>query len=443
MRGDVVGCCRRRQPYHQRIVVRLVGASSLVVLCWSLIWYDVGIGSINTISASVRSASVSSDIGSVNDSVSSDSDDNHKINEESSRRRQTYQHAFPNATELNKIQNFDEILRLVDTDVPVPRNLHILFMGDSLTRYQYLDLVYFLSHNGTWNGATPSPPISSSGESQSGGASERSENVGNYTNNLVIGRAHDSWNDFFVNTNAALAPFERCDCFRTQEEVSPSNTIENRYFYDAARNNSVVYLQKFGDWPWRTSWKAEEAFRGSNEDDSDNGDDDDDDNNQSRRRRNDNSGPTIQNISQLKPIYTSNWIGAIQNFVCHLHPKPDVFIFNEGLWDKNNDLVDDDLQYDIVRALSDCGVRSMFKTTTKKRREEGEQQRLQHYYYGDLAEYEIQLCQLVDLCLDVSWTGLVPRDMYWDARHFLPLPYTLLNLHLLSVLYSVEGIGVT
>jgi hypothetical protein len=96
-----------------------------------------------------------------------------------------------------------------------PRGL--MMIGDSLTRYQYLNLVHFVS-NGNWI-SDPSLP---------------NENE----------KKHPSWNEFYKVTNERLNGHEICDCFRDGSSL----TFENRYFDDGKLR--ISYLQVFGrDYP--------------------------------------------------------------------------------------------------------------------------------------------------------------------------------------------------
>lgn len=93
----------------------------------------------------------------------------------------------------------------------------ISFIGDSVTRYQYLNLVHFIAH-GRWYSDYPSfeqEPLWS------------------------------SWLDFYQGTTARLTTKdgvsrERCDCYRNPND---SLTRENRYFEDSELNLSISYIQ--------------------------------------------------------------------------------------------------------------------------------------------------------------------------------------------------------
>ena len=79
----------------------------------------------------------------------------------------------------------------------------VAMVGDSLTRYQYLNLIYFLVH-GVW-GASGYPP---------------NENEKKYNN----------WTQFYQLTNERMGGHEICDCFRNRWNVDP--IVEYRYFDD-------------------------------------------------------------------------------------------------------------------------------------------------------------------------------------------------------------------
>ena len=53
-------------------------------------------------------------------------------------------------------------------------------------------------------------------------------------------------------------------------------------------------------------------------------------------------------------------------------------------------------------------------------------------------EYERELCNLTDSCMDLRWTALVPDELYWDAKHFREPIYSMMNIQLLSLITSDE-----
>ena len=90
------------------------------------------------------------------------------------------------------------------------RNLRLVFLGDSVTRYQYLSLAYFVRHKRWFD-----PNVT--------------------VNNLVNAHSFhhplhpdEDWNEFFLQSNRLLHPLEICDCLRSRD----GNTVlERRYFY--------------------------------------------------------------------------------------------------------------------------------------------------------------------------------------------------------------------
>jgi hypothetical protein len=292
-------------------------------------------------------------------------------------RKQIFKEAFPsNPYRLN----YDDLLGNVNFNIPLPQNLNIVFMGDSLTRYQYLDMAYFLSHNGTWIRPEDRP-------------------------SMVMEKTHYlGWNSFYNFTNANLSPYESCDCFRNAGmngvRMNHKVTVENRYFIDTKRNNRVTFLQKFGDKPFKTSWAVSEIHQ---------------------------THELVTSEKDVVIINKWNWVDTVKNFVCAMEPTPSAFIFNSGLW-VDNELSQLDVQLQILSALRDCGIASVYKTTTVARN--GRQ---------TMPDKNRELlCTLADMCQNVSWTSLVPSDEYWDLVHFHPKIYSMLNLQLLSYLASSE-----
>ena len=108
-----------------------------------------------------------------------------------------------------------------DEAVSCLRGRHVLFIGDSISRYQYLNFVDALENGwGNASGGRGGEP-SMANEKQWGG-----------------------WMPFFVGTNRRLNGKEICDCHR--EPLKIPTAIENRYYYDGHRKLWVSYLKVFG-----------------------------------------------------------------------------------------------------------------------------------------------------------------------------------------------------
>ena len=103
------------------------------------------------------------------------------------------------------------------------RGHHLLISGDSVTRYQYLSLVYFIE-TGRW--ASPEPSM------------VREKDW------VSAGDRGSGWLNFFGGTNSRLNGREICDCFRT-EPWDPQNPMENRYYISADASIRVTFINWF------------------------------------------------------------------------------------------------------------------------------------------------------------------------------------------------------
>lgn len=94
------------------------------------------------------------------------------------------------------------------------RGRHIIFIGDSVTRYQYLNLAQRLTY-GTWTAFHGSSPLSES---------EKTWN---------------SWPHFMEQTNLRFKGLEICDCFRNPGHPWIS---ENRYYFNPVLGVRLTYI---------------------------------------------------------------------------------------------------------------------------------------------------------------------------------------------------------
>lgn len=98
---------------------------------------------------------------------------------------------------------------------------HLLFIGDSVSRYQYLSLVHFLE-TGLWK--HPKHDVSYQG---------------------LWGK----WHDFYARTSALFRGNERCDCYRSDRLSNSiqniSDLVENRFY--EYKDIKVSYIQLFND----------------------------------------------------------------------------------------------------------------------------------------------------------------------------------------------------
>lgn len=257
------------------------------------------------------------------------------------------------------------------------RNFKIAFMGDSLTRYQYLDLVYFLKY-GNWIEPTILP-------------------------SMTYGPRHGTWDAFFNFSKSLLHPFEQCDCFREEEGAAHRLldwASENRYYYDPSTNNSVSYFQKFGKLPFRSYWEYNAVHQ---------------------------SHELIKERSKL-PNNTSkilNWTLAINNFIANIKPKPEILVFNAGHW--KHEFLDASAREKIIEVIAQNDMVSVYKTTSKRKEDNN----------TIMMEYEQEFCKLADYCLDLSWTGMLSPKMFWDGNHPVQPVYSWMNVKLLYLLSDI------
>eukprot|EP01041_Mallomonas_annulata_P008534 gene8534-17601_t len=99
------------------------------------------------------------------------------------------------------------------------RDKRLVLIGDSLTRYQYLNLIHFMYTN-TWFSPHPFNEVES----------QWNRNGSN------------GWAKFFKGTSIRFGCFEICDC----EVLAGKKAYENRHYHDPKYNISIHY---FGWWP--------------------------------------------------------------------------------------------------------------------------------------------------------------------------------------------------
>lgn len=267
-----------------------------------------------------------------------------------------------------------------------PRDLHIAFVGDSVTRYMYLDLVYFLKHN-RWVQDDEYP-------------------------NILNAKHFPSWNDHYNFSNAALAPNEQCDCFRNNPKnsshIDKEETIENRYYSDPELNNYATFIEIFGGTAPHGHWLARDAHK-----------------------------PHVLDFEKLQNdpfVWRQDWPGLIRNYLNKLTPKPDFLVFNEGLWIEH-ELGNVDVQQSIKDALEDTGIIGIYKTTTLPNINSGLAKRSAGVVFN---RHDAAMCEMIENYLDFSWTKDLGDEHYWDGVHFKPHVNRGMNMELLDYLQVLK-----
>lgn len=97
---------------------------------------------------------------------------------------------------------------------PIFRNKRIMFIGDSLTRYQYLNLIRYL-HSGRW-----SDPLSIQ---------------------LCCEKTVENWDEFYARLSLTFGCNHICDCHNWKNDGSSNitGTQENHYYYDPDLNLTI------------------------------------------------------------------------------------------------------------------------------------------------------------------------------------------------------------
>jgi hypothetical protein len=279
-------------------------------------------------------------------------------------------------TETEKSVTTKEAPRNVEKATPDlrPRNLKLAFIGDSVTRFQYTDLVYYLMTN-RWVEDGDKPMIVRG----------------------PVGPA--TWKDNLLASNLALSPYEECDCFR-ETLHNKSAVIENRYFRDEELGNYVTFILKFGSIDSHGRWEPEEVYSPH--------------------------GPLENHWNPSEDFrFQGNWSTVIREHVAKLQPKPEYLVFNAGL--HRHDLNDPEVQLDIQEALREANITGIYRTTTFKKDKNQMGQQFPH---------DSMLCgKVFPLCLDFGWTKeLLGEENYFDNCHFKPHVKKKMNLQLLDFL---------
>jgi hypothetical protein len=306
------------------------------------------------------------------------------------------------------------------TTTAVPTGLRLVMMGDSLTRYQYLSLVYFLKHH-TWIDPNQTNP------------------------HFCNEKSFTGWSHFYNYTNSALAPMEYCDCFRADEEgsVYRRDSVENRYFYDNERDNRVIFMNAYGhDMPMHGRWNASQIMSLLAS-----------------------TSPWRQDVAEqgLKQPQMSDfawqfsdWKQAIETYVGNLLPEsnlPRYILFNAGFW--KNRFHKPQVMEGFVRALNDRGIRPIWKTTNYN-----QNHTLGPFMAKASASIFGRWCQTTrptansnnnssteyyqqpphdnaTWCLNVGWTKDVASSRYFDTLHFVEPIYRVINEELLELMGHV------
>jgi hypothetical protein len=121
-------------------------------------------------------------------------------------------------------------------------NRHVLLMGDSVTRYQYLALASmvnagaFVSRQG----------IQAALSHERGGSDRKGVHKGPH---LCMPAGWGSWREHYLQSSAFFEGREMCQCWRPEGIEFFKEHVENRFFHEPSSNISISYIQVFGRLP--------------------------------------------------------------------------------------------------------------------------------------------------------------------------------------------------
>lgn len=277
---------------------------------------------------------------------------------------------------------------------PVPKGLRLVMIGDSLTRYQYLSLVYFLK-NGVW--------IHPNGTDQS----------------LVKEDFFSGWSDFYNATNTALAPMEYCDCYRPDvaESRYKIETVENRFFYDKEHDNRVIFITAFGHMmPMHGRWNASTALSFLSE-----------------PWQHNSAAALLAKPKESDFVWAlSDWKQVIEEYVSGFEAK--FLLFNAGWW--MNRFHVEQTRSDFIGALKKHSIQPIWRTTnydmdhTLSGQRGKRDELIRHELCGD----DNSTGAADALCIDLRWTEHVASNMYCNSMHFVEPVYRVMNEELLELM---------
>lgn len=288
------------------------------------------------------------------------------------------------------------------------RNRHIVFMGDSVTRYQYLNLANYLESGEWWPDFLPYSELY---------------------------YPWDSWINYYETTNSRLQGKEICDCFRN-DSLSFETVVENRYYFDRRQNIRLSYIQIFKhDWgskghniTWLGDSTGGRLFP---------------DNHSTESARNTNAYPIQKGCTPgqcSEKTHPVHWhqsiIEVLEGHVASL--EPDIVVFNTGFWDRLPG------RFDIAR-LAAAGQFAIskrkqstvfFKTTTAKR--EGFPI-IDDEFAQMIENYGWKIFDAGKITSDISRIEKPFQErygdfLYWDDKHFFPQVYAGINQVFLNVI---------
>ena len=300
---------------------------------------------------------------------------------------------------------------------------HVVMVGDSLQRYQYLSLIYALEY-GSYPKDEDKPNICREGDYR------------NLPSEVMS--SHDlkenerGWPAFMVVTSHKFAGKERCDCYRSPTDAK--YTVENRFYrkvWPSGEVTSVSYFTKLN-----TPTIHGHTFQ--------------------------DGPPSILNITMHGKIgrKSLDWDLRVDEFLAKLMrrelpiggdsplPQPTIVLWNEGIWNDNYKGTIDSITAGAA-AFRDSGVRLQWKTTTRNFFTEYQNfqsfakeakaasdyaverglEVVDAFSWGSIFVKKIEDPATLKDHTMADWKNIYPQfeEFFWDPYHFSPFVYTIIN----------------
>jgi hypothetical protein len=254
---------------------------------------------------------------------------------------------------------------------------HLVMMGDSLMRYQYMSLVYALKFEKL---------VKDKG-----------------SEDFCIEKTWPSWIDYFNKTNTMLRPQEQCDCFRPQA-FDYHKFFENRYYNDEAKKLKITYI-------WYTGGHIQGHWMNSS-----------------------NSDDLRKPETTLHPpLWKTDIHGAMEGFLKTLIgvKKNSILVLNTG--QHVHGFGAQGYGASVHALASKIFEQVAWRTTTSRMPSMRDQNRDPRLH--ERTQQDDIMCAIPGItCLNISWTQDLGESNYSDWLHFNAPVYNLMNAQMLTSL---------
>jgi hypothetical protein len=275
---------------------------------------------------------------------------------------------------------------------PIPTDVNIVIVGDSVSRYGYLSLVYFLRW-GRWF----DPGLEAS----------NLVNEASFDNPFHT----DTYSEFYFQTSRMLQPYELCDCHKNAERPNMRKyIIENRYYHDPVNRNSVTFFHAYGNERGvQGRVNAEDVY--------------------TTKWHGDTKEKSLMDHHWSTPTWSHHtWDDLFSDYVAKLNPKPQFAVLNSGQWDSDFGPNEGEaVSKALHESITKLNIKPIWRTTTYDENHE--------ILIGDdevTLTTDRYMCELFGNCLNVSWTKEIDPNNFLDDRHYFEPVYRVMNEQLLD-----------